>query len=1269
MKAHNDIPGQTIHRKGAEAIRLLERLISEGFLSGTAATDLSEKNLFGRSVYEEHGTDLSFLAGLSASGLRSSAFLCGPELAGNHNQLADLARQHLPVVVHYASSPEGQKFRAPLSSLNSLSLTAASGCFQLVATDLQEAVDLTLIAHKVAERSLIPGICLMEGPSIAWQEGPAQIPSAAQLRRFLGDPDDRVLSPTPAQELIFGKDRRRIPHWYNLDMPLMSGLSKDALSMDLEGAAQDRFFNHHLPDILQEVMEEYGQLTGRSIRNIQTHQIQKADYLILTAGPVFQQVKKVVDQMRTQEKIKIGCLNLHQLRPFPEKELAAALKGARVVTVLEGFSGQEQGDAPLFREVKACLATMGKKAPQLISALYGHSVALESLSELVKNRLQKKDPVDRVFLGVDFTKEAASLPQHELLLQSIRRAYPDISSESINLFPPDASPASNRTYSMPFTIRQYRDEGPAYTRLSRFYHQTACFYQSGLTVELVADPYQALPMAPAATAGFMPVAESREQLPVFEPQNCTACGACFTFCPHSAIPPIALGLESLIRGGMDIAAQQGTPVTGLTPMVKNLAKVATGMLKEQPEEVKHIRHFLPQAFQRLARQMKLSGDRLEKAQSEIDILQNCIGEFPVAVTDLFFHEPEQIEKASGSLFSLAVDPLSCTGCGLCADMCEEDALLMQASEKELEEQLLQTHRIWEQLPDTSSDTIRRMIHHEEYDPFAATLLSRNFYLSMIGGATSEAGAPGKTMMHLLTAVTESLMQSRLVRQIGEVQQLIKDLSDHIHRHLSDALPHDDFHLLVEEITQSKQPLNAVIRNLQSEGQPKLIDTASLQRKIALLNDLKELLWDLKEGPTGGGRARYGLSIAAKQHLAWADDYPYNPFTAPVVWHWDGAAPEKLKGLMLGWQRHLVDNVRLLRRAALEVKDKYRPEIHDREIGHLSWDQLEKNEKQLLNPLFLIGDSQLFSQASSNGLLDLLLLDVPIKVVVLDAVNETGKAGLSRANTALFAAMSLRQVQILRGSLADSQMLFDGLRDGIHSLQPSLFHILVPEADSFLDPGFNWKDLSRLALQTRAFTAFRYDPDIASGYLASDIRIAANPSSDDHWVSGTLSYLEGEEEKSKDYTWTYADWLLGQQAWRKHFREPEAGQATVPMADFLNLAPAERNGQTPVVYSVNQDRHLETFAADGVVVRSTQNALRQWNSLREIAGALTPYPEKLHQQVEQSLRNEYEQSMAELKASYEEKLKTQEQNMMEEVRRKLRDKLLALSKKEKPHTID
>ncbi len=1266
MKEQKDILGQAITSTGAETVRLLERWIGEGFLSGNSAPNTSGKNIFGRTVYEEQGTDLSLLAGLAVSGLRSSAFLLGRELTANQNQLSEAARQHLPAVIHFSNRGNKQSEAGKLTVLNALKSVSTSGCFQFVAAELQDVVDLALIARKVAERALIPGICAMDGTDVAWEESRVNIPTADQLRRFLGDPDRHIPAPTPSQEIVFGKDRRAVPHWFNLDTPLMSGMSKDSFSADLEGAAQHRFFNQHLPEIIEEVVAEYGQTCGHSVSLIQSSRIEKADYLILTAGSVFPKIKEAVEQIRAQEKVKVGCLNLKLLYPFPEKQLTALLKGKKGVTVLEAFSGREQGDAALFREVKASAQILGKQSPKLFSALHSQSVSPETLKALVKNMTSKNEQLDRIFLGIDFTREKSPLPQHELLLQSIRRAYPGISSETIRTSKQNQEATSERVFKLPFSIQKYQDAGPSFTQLSRFYHHTACFYQSGMEMELVADPYQALPLAPAATAGFAPVADSREYLPAFEPMNCTGCGACFTSCPHSAIPPIAIELESLIRGGMNMAAPQGTPVTGLTPMVKNLAKMAGTVIKEQENSIRTVNDFLPSAFQQLAKQMKLSGERLEKAQQEVDILSGCLGDFPVATTESFFHQPELMEKGKGALFSLSIDPVSCTGCGLCVEVCEEEALVLKPSEKAFEEQLLQTQKVWEQLPDTSSDTIRRMVYEADYDPFAATLLSRNFYLSTTGGATQEEGAASKSILHLIAAVTESVIQTQVSEQLGQLRRLIDDLSANIHQHLSDALPHDDFQLLVEGMQASKLPLDAVIRNMQSEGQPKLIDTPALQRKIALLNDLKELAWDLGEGPTGGGRARYGISLVESPNLSWAEDYPYNPFTVPVIWHREGAAPEKLKGMMLGWRRHLIDNVRLLRRGELEVKDKYRPEVHDREIGHLSWDQLKVEEKQLLNPLFLVGDQQVFSQNNNNSLLDVLLLDMPIKIVVLDTAAETSTAALSRSNSALFAAMSLRHAQIFRGSLTNKQRLYEGLRDGIHSLKPALFHLFSPEEEVFVNETSNWKDLSSLALQTRAFTSFRFDPDVASGYLASDIRIDANPDAGKDWVRTDLNYLEDEEEKTMLYTWTYADWLYAQKAWKKHFRIPAAEEQILPMAEFLAMDAASRKGKIPVIYSINEEVQLEPYAADIRVVNATQNALRQWNSLREVAGALTPFPEKLQQQIEENVKAKYEQLMTELKSEYEEKLRSQEQNMMKEVKRKLSDKLMVLSRQGKLH---
>ena len=88
---------------------------------------------------------------------------------------------------------------------------------------------------------------------------------------------------------------------------------------------------------------------------------------------------------------------------------------------------------------------------------------------------------------------------------------------------------------------------------------------------------------------------------------------------------------------MNIAANQGMPVTGLTPMVRNLAKYAGEAIKEA-EILQRVDEILPVAFKKLSKQMKLSGDRLGKAQQEVETLNACIGELPIAVTDSFFHQ-------------------------------------------------------------------------------------------------------------------------------------------------------------------------------------------------------------------------------------------------------------------------------------------------------------------------------------------------------------------------------------------------------------------------------------------------------------------------------------------------------------------------------------------------------------------------------------------------------------------------------------------------------
>jgi len=1255
MKEQNDIFGKKIQLTGNEALQLLEWHISEGFLSGEAGPEKGFRNLFGRSVWHESSTDLSFLSGLLATGLRGAAFLNGESLSAQYDQLAALVRQQLPAVVHYATPVPQKPGQHPAHDLSAWHAVSGAGCFQLFAANLQELIDFTLIAHKIAERALIPGILAFDGEATGLTQQEARVPKADLIRRFLGDPDSHEAGPTPAQNMLFGENRRRVPQWFSLDTPALNGAGKRGQDLDYEAAARERFFYRHLPDIMERVFEAYGELSGRHYPALRTFETERADYLLLTQGAVFDRVSEAAAQVRSQDKIKAGTVQLSVLRPFPEKALEDLLNGKKGVAVLEGIGGNNE--APLFRAIQSAISALGKRTPPLYSVRYAGTPSAEELRAVFHNMTRHGDQQRRLYLGLDFTRDRSSSPQHEILLQRIRREYSDIERETIHL--PANGQGNNPggsalTGTLPFAIRRYKDQGPPYTRLSRFYHDTAYFHQNLSTEELVADPFQSAPAIPAASANFTPVDTDHPGFPLFLPQQCTACGDCFTYCPHSAMPSLALGVEAFIRGAMDIATKQGAAVTPLTPMVRHLAKAATQYIQSNAEAIEKAGDILLPAFEQLAGQMKMDDDKRSKLQSAVEALVDAAGSFPVAITEPFFRE-------AGELFSIAIDPQACTGCGLCVEICEAGALQMSPPEtatiQKLEEQL----QVWEQLPDTDTDTIRRLIHKENYNAFAAPLLSRHFYLSMTGGASSEAGASSKTHLHLLTAVAESTLQPLVTEHIKKVQEFIDSLSENIHRHLSEALPDKDLHQLargMQEVADDKLPLDAVIRHLNRQDRPAMLDTDTLRRKSQLLDDLDNLRLSLAEGPTGNGRARLGMVLAAPAHLPWADDFPYNPFTVPVIRHWDGQAPRQIMGLMKGQQRHIVDQVRLLRRAALEARDKYRPEIHDREIAALQWEDLDETEKRVLPPLFLVGDPDTLGTAGVNGLNELLASQLPLKVIILD----DGSSLRSFSESAIMNNAPSADFTVIKTSLTGDSGHFHAIREAIHSEQPALLHLLVPNPEQHREGWKQWPELVKLARQTRAFASFYYDPEQAGHSLARALALDSNPATDDNWVKDTLTGEGGQEEVKKDYTYTYADWLFTLKDWQPQFRPAEAGEATLPVADYLELDPEKQKGKAAVIRHTDEEGKRREYIVSPQVIAATRQALRRWIHLRELAGAFTPFPDKIRKAVEQEVSDKYEQQIADLKAAHEAELRNHDKDMMERVRVQLREKLLTLSRK-------
>ena len=262
------------------------------------------------------------------------------------------------------------------------------------------------------------------------------------------------------------------------------------------------------------------------------------------------------------------------------------------------------------------------------------------------------------------------------------------------------------------------------------------------------------------------------------PENCTACGSCYTICPDSAIPGLVNSDPSVLETAMQ-------KVTGAGNLVKYL-----------PRAIRTLEQKLPRPFSAAGRKGRTSREMLDAA----------IGELPPpcrltrrsgwnSTTEL---EPprrhgrlrirrsrspiwavrEKKQKGSGGLLSITVNPYACKGCMECVKVCNDDALRPSPQTPETIEKLRRNWDFWQALPTTPPEFIRIDSLDEGIGALETLLLDKKNYMGMVGGDGACLGCGEKTVVHLFTATVEALMQPRVARQVKKIDELIAALDQH-----------------------------------------------------------------------------------------------------------------------------------------------------------------------------------------------------------------------------------------------------------------------------------------------------------------------------------------------------------------------------------------------------------------------------------------------------------------------------------------------------------
>ncbi|MEE9327893.1 MAG: 2-oxoacid:acceptor oxidoreductase family protein, partial [Cocleimonas sp.] len=419
-------------------------------------------------IPEDNNGASAVTAGMSLSGLRATLFSSSTQsIASMHESLYVAVGKRLPIVLNIACKAITKATSNIHCSHDDYHSIDDTGFVQMFARNNQAAADLNVIGRKIAELSLTPIAIAQDGFLTSHLIEPLNAPERELIEEFVGLPDDIINTPTPAQKLLYGKTRRRIPETWSVDQPIQSGATQNPDSYMQTVAGQRPYFFDHISTIAEQCMDEWFELTGRRYHRIHQYKCDGADYLIISQGSISTTIEATIGYLRTEQKLKVGLIDMTLLRPFPGDLLSQVLKGRKGVVVLERTDQPLSADLPIIAEIRTCISkaidnAKHKSTPfdgyasydktshiaPLYSACYGlggHEIQPSDIIAAVENMLPDSKQKKFTYLGIDFARNDALSPQQEIQQQDLLEAYPHIndlsltSANSPTLLPENAS--------------------------------------------------------------------------------------------------------------------------------------------------------------------------------------------------------------------------------------------------------------------------------------------------------------------------------------------------------------------------------------------------------------------------------------------------------------------------------------------------------------------------------------------------------------------------------------------------------------------------------------------------------------------------------------------------------------------------------------------------------------------------------------------------------------------------------------------------------------
>ncbi|MEI7993804.1 MAG: pyruvate:ferredoxin (flavodoxin) oxidoreductase, partial [Methylococcaceae bacterium] len=303
-----------------------------------------------------------------------------------------IAGELTPTVFHIAARSlacQGLSIFGDHSDVMSARMT---GFGMLCSNSPQEVMDMALIAHAVTLESRIPLMHFFDGFRTSHE--------VAKISTL----DDAILRAMIDEEWVTAHRNRALTP----DKPVLRGTAQNP-DVYFQARETVNAFYEAMPGIVQNAMDKFAGLTGRSYRLFDYQGSPQAERVIVMMGSGAEAVAETLDYLNQQGE-SVGLLKVRLYRPFDPKSLLAAIPSScKKIAVLDRTKEPGSDGEPLYKDVLGALAqnfisgeSKFTELPKVVGGRYGLS-SKEFTPGMIKaifDELKQAQPKNNFTIGI-----------------------------------------------------------------------------------------------------------------------------------------------------------------------------------------------------------------------------------------------------------------------------------------------------------------------------------------------------------------------------------------------------------------------------------------------------------------------------------------------------------------------------------------------------------------------------------------------------------------------------------------------------------------------------------------------------------------------------------------------------------------------------------------------------------------------------------------------------------------------------------------------------